>query len=80
MIDLIGVVALLLLLAAFAGIITERLKPMSVAYLTLNLFGSLAMVWYTWVTGAWASTAMNAVWGGMAGISLASLCLTRAHR
>ena len=61
-----GILAMLIILGAYAGISSGYLTPRSPLYQTLNLVGSLMFVVYLSTKNAWPSVVLNAVWATIA--------------
>ncbi len=61
MTQLIGLVGLLLIAAAWAVNIVQRSPPPSVDLTTLYFFGSVALTLYAVLLGDWIFTALNAL-------------------
>ena len=60
--DVVGWAGALALLAAYALLGWDRLRPTSIGYLGLNLVGSAGLAVNGLVHGAWPSTALNLLW------------------
>ena len=60
--DVIGWAGALALLAAYALLGWDRLRPTSIGYIGLNLAGSAGLAVNGVVHGAWPSTALNLLW------------------
>lgn len=78
MIHAVGTLGLLMLLGAYFLISTGRLSAASPRYQGMNLVGAIALLVYSYVLGAWASVALNVIWGGIAVAALARLTRRRA--
>ena len=65
-VDIIGWVGALALLAAYAAVSARRLEGDSVTYQQLNLVGSVFLIVNTVYYGAYPSTFVNLVWVGIA--------------
>ena len=76
LVDLLGWLGAALILVAYGLVSARRLEGDAIAYQLPNLGGGLLLVVNTVYYGAYPSTAVNAVWIGVAGWSL----LTRARR
>ena len=76
LVDLLGWIGAALILTAYALVSARRLEGDALAYQLPNLVGGLLLVVNTVYYGAYPSTAVNAVWIGVAGWSL----LTRGRR
>ncbi len=76
LVDLLGWLGAALILAAYGLVSARRLEGDAIAYQLPNLGGGLLLVINTVYYGAYPSTAVNAVWIGVAGWSL----LTRGRR
>jgi hypothetical protein len=66
----IGAVGLVLILGAYWLNSSGRTTAQSAAYQWLNLAGALTLVVYGILLDAWASVALNAIWGAIAIVSL----------
>lgn len=62
MLETLGIVAMLLILGAYATSSSGHLSTRSAVYQGLNLSGSLMFVVYLSVKQAWPSVVLNAVW------------------
>jgi hypothetical protein len=60
--QLIQVVGALLILAGFAAVQFERMRPDSRLYLTLNLVGSAILAVLAWVEHQWGFLLLEGVW------------------
>lgn len=60
--QLIQVVGALLILAGFAAVQFERMRPDSRLYLTLNLAGSAILAVLAWVESQWGFLLLETVW------------------
>jgi hypothetical protein len=60
--QLIQIVGALLILAAFAAVQFERMRPDSRTYLTLNLIGSMILAVLAWVESQWGFLLLEGVW------------------
>ena len=60
--QLIQVVGALLILAGFAAVQFERMRPDSRLYLTLNLAGSAILAVLAWVETQWGFLLLEGVW------------------
>jgi len=60
--QLIQIVGALLILAAFAAVQFERMKPDSRVYLALNLVGSVILAVLAWVETQWGFLLLEGVW------------------
>lgn len=60
--QLIQVVGALLILAAFAAVQFERMRPDSRVYLALNLLGSVILAVLAYVEHQWGFLLLEAVW------------------
>lgn len=60
--QLIQIVGALLILAGFAAVQFERLRPDSRLYLTLNLVGSAILAVLAWVESQWGFLLLETVW------------------
>ena len=66
LLEVLGICAMLLILAAYGGSSSGYLTPQSQLYQALNLVGSLMFVAYLSVKQAWPSVVLNAVWAAIA--------------
>jgi hypothetical protein len=60
--QLIQIVGALLILAGFAAVQFERMRPDSRLYLTLNLVGSAILAILAWVEAQWGFLLLEGVW------------------
>jgi hypothetical protein len=60
--QLIQIVGALLILAAFAAVQFERMRPDSRVYLALNLVGSAILAVLAWVESQWGFLLLEGVW------------------
>ncbi|HEV2727786.1 MAG TPA: hypothetical protein VGV34_05800 [Solirubrobacterales bacterium] len=60
--QLIQIVGALLILAAFAAVQFERMRPDSRLYLALNLVGSAILAVLAWVETQWGFLLLEGVW------------------
>lgn len=70
--QLIQVVGALLILAAFAAVQFERMRPDSRVYLALNLVGSLILAVLAWVESQWGFLLLESVWAIVSAWGLAA--------
>lgn len=71
LIDIVGWLGALALLAAYGMVSAKRLQGNSPSYQLLNLFGGICLVVNTVYYGAYPSSAVNLVWIGIALYTLA---------
>ena len=60
--DIIGYISAILLLVAYLGVTTGKLKPKSLGYQGLNFIGTFLLIIYSINKGAYASVLLNVVW------------------
>lgn len=60
--QLIQIVGALLILAAFAAVQFERMRPDSRLYLALNLIGSIILAVLAWLDSQWGFLLLEGVW------------------
>lgn len=60
--QLIQIVGALLILAAFAAVQFNRMRPESRLYLTLNLVGSIILAVLAWIETQWGFLLLEGVW------------------
>lgn len=60
--NIIGYVSAVLLLGAYLGVTTGKLKPTSLGYQGLNFVGTFLLIVYSLTKNAYASVLLNAVW------------------
>lgn len=60
--QLIQIVGALLILAGFAAVQFERMRPDSRLYLALNLVGSAILAVLAWVESQWGFLLLETVW------------------
>ncbi len=68
--QLVQVVGALLILAAFAAVQFERMRPDSRVYLALNLVGSVILAVLAWVESQWGFLLLETVWAIVSAIGL----------
>ncbi len=73
--QLIQIVGALLILAGFAAVQFERLRPDSRLYLTLNLVGSAILAVLAWVESQWGFLLLETVWAIVSAWGLSRLLL-----
>lgn len=66
----IGFVGTFLVLGAYFLLSTGRIKAASLQYQGINLLGAVLLTLYGFMLAAWASIALNAIWGGIAVLAL----------
>lgn len=77
-VEIVGWIAALLILGAYALLTLGRLEAKSVAYQAMNVVGALGFILNSGWNGAIPSAALNVVW---AGIGIAAIVgLVRARR
>ena len=60
--QLIQIVGALLILAAFAAVQFDRMRPDSRVYLALNLAGSVVLAVLAWAESQWGFLLLEGVW------------------
>jgi hypothetical protein len=65
-IEILGWLGVGLIILAYALVSSGKIKPMTVTYQNLNLWGAVCMVIYLYCHQAWASVFHNIIWGGIA--------------
>lgn len=73
--QLIQIVGALLILAAFAAVQFERMRPDSHLYLALNLIGSIILAVLAWLDSQWGFLLLEGVWAIVSAWGLARLLL-----
>jgi hypothetical protein len=73
LIEAVGWVGALLILASYALLSSGRLDGRSRAYQLLNFFGALGFVVNSGWNGAWPSAVLNIVWMGIGVVTLARM-------
>lgn len=68
--QLIQIIGALLILAAFAAVQFERMRPDSQTYLTLNLAGSIILTVLALVESQWGFFLLESVWAVVSAIGL----------
>lgn len=66
LLEAVGIIAMLLILGAYAATSGGYLSPRTPLYQVMNLVGSLMFVGYLSVKHAWPSVVLNAVWAAIA--------------
>lgn len=66
----IQVVGAILILAAFAAVQLERMRPDSVPYLTLNLVGSTILAVLAVIAAQWGFVLLEGAWSLLSGLGL----------
>ena len=66
----IGFIGTFLVLGAYFLLSTGRIKAASLQYQGLNLIGAALLTLYGFLLAAWASIALNAIWGLIAVVAL----------
>ncbi len=70
--QLIQIVGALLILAAFAAVQFDRMRPDSRLYLALNLIGSIVLAVLAWVETQWGFLLLEGVWAIVSAWGLAA--------
>jgi hypothetical protein len=68
----IQIVGALLILAAFAAVQFDRMRPDSRLYLTLNLIGSAILAVLALIAAQWGFVLLETVWAAVSAWSLAA--------
>ena len=69
-IEIIGWVAALLILAAYGLLTAGKLTAQSPAYQWMNVVGAAGFILNSGWNGAWPSAALNVIWMGIGGFAL----------
>lgn len=78
MVHVIGFVGTFLVLGAYFMVSAGRIKSASFAFQGVNLLGAALLTVYGVLLAAWASIALNAVWGLIALVALTRVMRPRA--
>ena len=78
MVHVIGFIGTFLVLGAYFLLSAGRIRSASFAYQGTNLLGAALLVAYAVLLSAWASIALNVVWGLIAMVALTRLVRPRA--
>jgi len=70
MVHVIGFIGTFLVLGAYFLLSTGRITAASVPYQGINLVGAALLTLYGVLLAAWASIALNAIWGLIAVVAL----------
>ena len=70
--QLIQIGGALLILAAFAAVQFDRMRPESRLYLTLNLVGSVILAALAWLESQWGFLLLEGVWAIVSAWGLAN--------
>lgn len=70
--QLIQIVGALLILAAFAAVQFDRMRPDSRLYLALNLVGSIILAVLAWLDSQWGFLLLEGVWAIVSAWGLAT--------
>ncbi len=70
--QVIQIVGALLILAAFAAVQFDRMRPDSRLYLALNLIGSLVLAVLAWAESQWGFLLLEGVWAIVSAWGLAT--------
>lgn len=77
MVHVIGGIGTVLVLLAYFLVSTGKLKSASVGFQGTNLVGAALLTVYGFLLFAWASVALNAIWGLIAVVALARVVRRR---
>lgn len=75
--QLVQIVGALLILAAFAAVQFERMRPDSRLYLALNLVGSAILAVLAWHESQWGFLLLESVWALVSAWGLAAALRTK---
>ena len=70
MVHIPGFIGTFLVLGAYFLLSTGRIKAASLQYQGLNLIGAALLTLYGFMLAAWASIALNGIWGLIAVVAL----------
>lgn len=73
LIHVLGGIGTLCVLGAYFLVSSGRVRPASRAFQGVNLLGAALLVVYSVVLAAWASVALNFVWGVIALVALSRI-------
>lgn len=77
-IHVVGAAGTILVLGAYFLVSTRRIRSESVTFQAMNLVGAVLLTVYAVVLTAWATVALNGIWGVIALAALARV--VRQHR
>ena len=76
-VEIVGWVAAVCILAAYALLTAGKLGPKSVAYQAMNVFGALGFILNSGWNGAIPSAALNVIWAGIGIVAIAGILKAR---
>jgi hypothetical protein len=79
MVHIIGGAGTILVLVAYFLVSTGRLKSASLGFQGMNLVGATLLTIYGFLLFAWASVALNAIWGLIAVFAFVRVIRSRAR-
>lgn len=74
---LVGGIGTVLVLAAYFLVSTGRIASRSWAFQGMNLVGAILLTIYGFLLFAWATVALNAIWGVIAVLALVRITASR---
>jgi len=80
MVHVVGGIGTVLVVAAYFLVSTGRVPSRSLSYQGMNLSGALLLTLYGYLLFAWATVALNVIWGAIAVVALYGVLTTRRRQ